>query len=336
MLKSYMTVEVKFVSFDELKTLDPGDYELQINTNGKLKAGDNKLKVKYGTVWSDDFPISGVVELIYKTITNIVLSNDTFTYPVTASEILAKITAVDVKMNDNSSGSLTAEQIASLMEVDGDLTVGTKDVTFKIKDTEAETDYEITINKGTLNPMVTFDDLTVTYDGNAKKIEATVSGLPEGFTLTPTYTVTGDATAHVADGYASAGTYNYSVSFNHTNGNYEQYTGTAEATLTIEKADYPGAGEIKFDGAMLTFDEAAHKLEVTDLPDGVTVKYFYNGTEQETPFEFTDINETGYSVTAKFTHTDGNYKTIADKTATLIISAKPTYDMTGVTFTNAE
>ncbi|MDE6790759.1 MAG: hypothetical protein K2J61_03450, partial [Clostridia bacterium] len=71
-LKSYLTVEIKYVSFDETITLDPGDYELQINSNNKLKAGDNKLKVKYTTSdnkvkYSAEFPISGVVELSYKT-----------------------------------------------------------------------------------------------------------------------------------------------------------------------------------------------------------------------------------------------------------------------------
>ncbi|MDE7076492.1 MAG: hypothetical protein K2O62_04135, partial [Clostridia bacterium] len=92
-LKSYMTVEVKFVSFDETITLDPGDYELQINTNNKLKAGENKIKVKYTTSdnktkYSAEFPIS-VEELTYKTITHIGLGKDEFTYPVTAKEILA-------------------------------------------------------------------------------------------------------------------------------------------------------------------------------------------------------------------------------------------------------
>ncbi|MDE7076090.1 MAG: hypothetical protein K2O62_02075, partial [Clostridia bacterium] len=232
-LKSYMTVEIKYVSFSETITLDPGDYELQINSNNKLKAGENKLKVKYGNKWSAEFPISGVVELSYKTISNIVLSDDTFTYPVTESEILAKITSVDVEMNDGGSDSLTAEQIASLMEIDGDLTAGTKDVTFKIKDSDAETDYEITINQGTLNPTVTFEGLTVTYDGNAKKIEATVTGLPEGVTLTPAYTVTGSATTYNAAGYANAGTYNYSVTFTHTDGSYAQYTTPSTAVLKI-------------------------------------------------------------------------------------------------------
>ncbi|MDE5765891.1 MAG: hypothetical protein K2I17_01825 [Clostridia bacterium] len=333
-LKSYLTVEIKYVSFDETIALDPGDYELQINSNNKLKAGDNKLKVKYTTSdnktkYSAEFPISGVVELSYKSITNIALSDDTFTYPVTASEILSKITSVDVEMNDGGSDSLTADQIAALMELDSssDLTVGTKDVTFKIKDTDAETDYEITINQGTLTPTVTFEGLTVTYDGSAKKIEATVSGLPEGFILTPVYTVTGSATTYNAAGYSDAGTYNYSVTFTHTDGNYAQYTTPSTATLKIDKATYTmptGYDETKqvtYTGSAISLP--ANWIDPDTLPTGVTVAYYEaDGT---TPFaDKTTVAK--YTVKAVFTVADpANYEVPAPVTLTFEITDKKTY-----------
>ena len=328
-IKSYMTVEVKYYEIE--KTTEIKDFELQINNDNKLKVGDNKLKVKYNGKWSAEFTISGVEELTFTSIESITLSKNEFTYPVTAEQIIAVVTAVDTQRNDGTAYTLTEEEIKSLIVLaDGsDLTAGTRDLTFKIKDTEASTDYPIIINKGTYEMSgITFGGLTMTYDGSAHKIE--ISGtLPEGVSVV--YSVAGQTATEFTD----AGTYEYTASFTHSNPNYNAITTTKTATLKIEQADYPDADKIKFENKTVTHTGGAQSIEATDVPAGVTVTYVYNGAEQSTPFEFTDLNESGYEVTAKFAHTNPNYKAIANKTATLIISAKPTYTITA-TFENKE
>ncbi|MDE6791051.1 MAG: MBG domain-containing protein, partial [Clostridia bacterium] len=200
-----------------------------------------------------------------------------------------------------------------------------KDVTFKIKDTDAEADYEITINQGTLTPTVTFKDLTVTYDGTAKKIEATVTGLPEGVTLVPAYTVTGSAITYNAAGYVNAGTYNYSVTFTHTDGNYAQYITPSTATLQIDKATYTmptGYDETK----QVTYTGSAISLPanwITGLDPDVTVAYYEaDGT---TPFAAkTTIAK--YTVKAGFSVADpANYEVPAPVTLTFEITDKKTF-----------
>ncbi|MDE7076791.1 MAG: hypothetical protein K2O62_05670, partial [Clostridia bacterium] len=301
------------------------DYELQINSNNKLKAGENKLKVKYTTSdnktkYSAEFPISGVVELSYKTISNIELSEDTFTYPVTASEILSKITSVDVEMNDGGSDTLTADQIAALMELDSssDLTVGTKYVTFKIKDTDAEADYEITINKGTFDVSgITFTGDTLTYDESAHSI-AYAGTLPDGVNAEYEYSGTKQATPFE---FTNAGTYNIILSFTHSNANYNVITKTLPATLKIDKATVTGitfASEVQPE-----ITDVTYTLEATGYPLWVTVTYSVTD-EEGNPLTGTSFSAAGtYKFTATFTHTDGNYEQIGPKTATLTISDKP-------------
>ncbi|MDE6790416.1 MAG: MBG domain-containing protein, partial [Clostridia bacterium] len=205
-----------------------------------------------------------------------------------------------------------------------------KDVTFKIKDTDAEADYEITINQGTLKPTVTFEGLTVTYDGTAKKLEATVTGLPEGFILTPAYTVTGSATTYNAAGYSDAGTYNYSVTFTHTDGNYAQYTTPSTATLQIDKAKVTG---IVFEDAVKPeITGTTYTLEATGYPSWVTPAYSVTD-EDGNPLSGTSFSAAGkYKFTATFTidpaHVN-NYEAIAPITKTLTISDKPEVEGAG-------
>ncbi|MDE7076079.1 MAG: MBG domain-containing protein, partial [Clostridia bacterium] len=183
---------------------------------------------------------------------------------------------------------------------------------------------EITINQGTLTPTVTFEDLTVTYDGSAKKIEATVTGLPEGLTLTPAYTVTGSATTYNAAGYTDAGTYNYSVTFTHTNGNYAQYTTPSTAILKIDKATVTG---IVFEDAVKPeITDVTYTLEATGYPLWVNVTYSVTD-EENNPLTGTSFSAAGtYKFTATFTidaaHVN-NYEAIAPITKTLTISDKP-------------
>ncbi|MDE6075321.1 MAG: hypothetical protein K2G26_02680, partial [Clostridia bacterium] len=131
--------------------------------------------------------------------------------------------------------------------------------------------------------------------------------------------------------FANAGTYEYTVSFTHENGNYNEITKTYSAVLTIEQADYPGADGIEFNNQSTSLGLTL-TAEAKNVPDGVTVTYVYGGEEQSEPFVFSELNLEGYVVIAKFTHSDPNYKPIGDKEATFVIGAKPTYNESGLSF----
>ncbi|MDE7076099.1 MAG: hypothetical protein K2O62_02130, partial [Clostridia bacterium] len=162
-------------------------------------------------------------------------------------------------------------------------------------------------------------DYTPAISGGEVPSEVTVNYEYDGTTQTTPFTFT------------NAGTYTVNVTFTHNNANYNDITKTLSATLKIEQADYPGASGIKFENKSASVGTTL-SAEATNVPDGVTVTYVYNGKEQNTPFEFTELNESGYEVVAKFTHSNPNYKAIGEKTAVIKISHKPVYNESGLAF----
>ena len=74
--------------------------------------------------------------------------------------------------------------------------------------------------------------------------------------------------------------------------------------------------QIKFGDLSVVYDGAAHGIEATDLPDGVTVTYLIDGAADKTA-----VGAGTYTVTARFTVTDGSAY-IEDKTAKLTIAKK--------------
>ena len=329
-----------------LKTEETTTYEFIIDNDGEsnLVEGDNYFKVRVidanagnKKVTSALVKIEDVKKLGYESIDSLILSGKTFTYPVTADDIIAAITSVTLNRNDGDStditDSATIKSVITLAD-DSDLTAGTgKSFTFKIAGVTGgdKTLGGFIINKGTFTPTVTFGNDTVTYDGSAHKIEATVSGLPTGLTLTPAYTVTGSSTTYDADGYTNAGTYNYSVTFTHTDPNYEQYTTASTATLTINKASYtmPTGYDLK---KQVTYTGSAISLPanwITGLPNGVTVKY----CEADGTTAFADKTAVGnYTVKAVFSVADSaNYNVPDPVTLTFEITNKKIYNL-NVTF----
>ncbi|MDE7400814.1 MAG: hypothetical protein K2N17_02040, partial [Clostridia bacterium] len=329
-IKGYLTVEA---SYTDGSTETLTSYKLEVDSHdGKLVAGNNTLVIST----NDDsqtitYEITGVVEKAVNAINIVQLSKNTFKYPVTTDEIKAAITRVNVNWNTGASGNLESFEDVT---VSGTLNAGNSvTVTIGVSGTTATKNITIKIDKGDFDVSgITFMGDTVTYDGDNHSIE--YSGTLPSTDISVEYEYNSSKQGTPWE-FANAGTYNITLSFTHSDANYNAITTTLPATLQIDKADYPGADGIKFEGATVTYDEAMHKLEATDVPTGVTVTYVYNGSApQSTPFEFDQINESGYTVTAKFSHTNGNYKDIADKTAKLTISAKPTYNMDGVTFEN--
>ena len=100
--------------------------------------------------------------------------------------------------------------------------------------------------------------------------------------------------------------------------------GTAEFTVTVEKADYDMSG-ISFNDATYTYDGSEKTLTIAGtLPDGVSVEYTTNSL----------IDAGSVEVTASFTGDTANYNAIADMTATLTVE-KADYDMSGISFNDA-
>ena len=134
-------------------------------------------------------------------------------------------------------------------------------------------------------------------------------------------------TVALADGEElKAGTVNFIFTF--TDGDLTKTSDPVE--VTINKGTYPDADKITFDNKTVSLG-GEHSIAVENLPDGVTVKYVYDGNETDEPPVFSELNNDGYEITAKFTHTNPNYEDIADITAKLIITDKEIYDKSELT-----
>ena len=146
---------------------------------------------------------------------------------------------------------------------------------------------------------ITFEDKTVTYDGNEH--ELTISGtLPEGVTVT-----------YENNENINAGTYEVTAILKGNGYN----TLTLKATLTINKADYDMSG-ITFEDKTVTYDGNEHELLIEGtLPEGVTVIYENN--------KLTEVGSV--KATAIFSHNNPNYNEIPNMTATLTVEENPLY-----------
>ncbi|MDE7162630.1 MAG: hypothetical protein K2O44_00940 [Clostridia bacterium] len=295
-------------------------YDLRIRTaDGKLQAGNNTVVISTndGSVTlSPNYVISGVVAVEVEEILLVDMSTTVFTYPVTLEQVKAAITDVRVKWNNGNSGPLGD---LSVVTVNGTLNVGTSvTINIGIDGVTLADPYDeyIVINKGTFDVTgITFTGDTLTYDGNTHSI-AYSGTLPDGVSVEYEYSGTKQTTPFE---FTNAGTYNITLSFTHSNANYNTISTTIPATLKIDKATVTGitfASEVKPEITGTTYT-----LEATGYPGWVTVDYYCDGVL------FTGASAAGeYDITAKFTidaaHAP-NYEPIPDMTKTLTISDKP-------------
>ena len=160
---------------------------------------------------------------------------------------------------------------------------------------------KLTINKAKYDmDEIAFEGKTITYDGNKHSLE--VTGLPAGVSV-----------GYVNNDMTNAGEYEVTATFIAADTtNYEPLAiADLTAKLTINKAKYD-MSRVEFADKTITYDGNIHSLEVTGLPEGVTVEYIGNGKKEAGT----------YAVIAKFTG-DANYEAIGDLTATLTIEAAP-------------
>lgn len=327
-LNDYLTVVATYDD-NTTHTLISSEFTVSITTNnGKLTAdGINEIYVEETISSSnnvgDSFSIPSVEASEIESFVLVKLSTTSFVYPVTADDIKDVLSQVKVKWNYNPNTAVDLTDY-EILEVVGTLDAGNQSLKLKCGDVESNA-FSITIAKGDFDIKATLDGDTITYDGNSHGLEIVWQEEIDGVTAEYLY---------VGDGYSdssapvNAGEYTVTVSFTHENPNYNAVTATLTATLTIEQADYPDADQITFTDTTKTYG-GQHSLVVENVPSGVKVVYVYDGIEQETPFVFSDISESGYEVEAKFVFVDAtdaiNYKAIPSKTAKLIITNKTLY-----------
>ena len=185
---------------------------------------------------------------------------------------------------------------------------GLSNANYKLPANVVSPEYTITAKEVTLAWTA---PANLEYDGTAKVPTVVAGGLVEGDNCTVTAALTGGADN------VNVGTFTYTAT-GLSNANYKLPANVVSPEYTITAAEHD-TSDLKFEGATVTYDGKEHSIEVTGLPEGVTVSY--EGNKQ--------VNAGIYTVTAKFT-VDGNHAPIADMTATLVISQR---DISNVTLT---
>lgn len=195
-----------------------------------------------------------------------------------------------------------------------DVTIDFSTLNDNIEDIPSKT-AKLIINKAKLDMSgVSFNDLEVEYDGNNKSIYI------DGYVDTSIINVT-----YLNNDHVEVGEYVVTVTFSHDLANYEQIE-SMSATLKI----LPKEMELEFLDQEFTYDETRHYLEVSNIPEGVSVTYTNNGKIDAG--EYTVIANISYDKT-------GNYRYPDQLEAKLIINKAPlpvTYDHRVYTYTGKE
>ena len=163
---------------------------------------------------------------------------------------------------------------------------------------------------------IIFDDLTVVYDGKAKKIEA--KNVPDGVLVSYDiyYTGTNIAIKEAKD----AGTYKVVAKFESLDNNYQKIQ-NKEAILTINKAKYD-MSKVSLDDYSKTYDGLEYEPRLATgsiLPSGVKVEFkCYKNNQLVT----SNANAGKYNIVASFKGDEKNYELIDDIKADLTVGKK--------------
>ena len=156
-----------------------------------------------------------------------------------------------------------------------------------------------TINR--INLTITADDKTKVYGTSDPALTYTASGFVGTDGNNPSITLERETGENV-------GTYDITVSYSNDNYIISLVPGTFEITKATHNMN-----DISFSGKTTEYNGEVHSLAISgELPSGVTVTYENND----------HINAGSYTVTAKFIYDTDNYNTIANMTATLVITAR--------------
>ena len=272
----------------------PNGVSATYENNGSVEAGTYEV-IAHLTDYSGNYEVPSELKTTLKINKKVLTENDltfeskevTYDGQAHSLEVSSLPSGVNVSYDNNSKTNAgDYEVIAKLRDNSGNY-----EVPSELKATLRINKKEITTND------LTFASKTVTYDGQAHSLE--VTGLPEGVTV-----------AYENNGKTDVGTYEVVAKLQDTTGNYI-VPAELKSTLKIDKKELT-ANDIKFDSKEVTYNGQVQSLEVTGLPDGVTVVYENNE----------NINAGTYEVVAKLTDTTGNYDIPAELKATLKINKK--------------
>ncbi len=176
------------------------------------------------------------------------------------------------------------------------------------------TSFNVNVQRRVFDDVFKLDGYTVTYDGNPHRVNLNRE-LPEGATAEFEYGNT----------FTNVGTYEISCVISKEGYVSKKLT----TTLVIEKANYDES-LIKMEDGVAVYDGEAKAIEVSGVPEGVSVTYdVYSGDIKVSRA----INAGDYRVVAHFSSTNSNYNEISDRSATLHIE-KADYDMSAVSFSD--
>ncbi|MCM1394435.1 MAG: DUF6273 domain-containing protein, partial [[Eubacterium] siraeum] len=315
----YVTVAVKASASNPSAVVKAGTIDLTFtfNDNGRTKSED---LIDDCTLAKGTYDISGVT-----------LASKSEQYD---GSMLTLAVSGDVK--DGKTGnvvtSLTASYVykkgGAQVSTDGVTEVGTYDViaSFVNGDTDNYENISDTLtatltvtNLGWDMSGVTFDDDTITYDGNFHELE--IGGTLPDNSINVTYKYEKDGVEVSApNGVKDAGVYTVTASFSNPDPTNYADIQDKTATLTINKANVDMSG-VSFNDRTVTANGSEFTLEISgNLPHpSIVVTYTVAGSGS------TSFKDAGtYEFTASFSNPDpNNYNNIDDMTATLTIETDP-------------
>lgn len=274
------TVTIKDKLPDGVQVIYVGN---SVKTLGEHKA----YAILYGDNYEDAI-LSATIKIEVNEIEGITLSDETFSYDGTAHSL-------------NFAGKLPAG-VQAAWDSNSLTDVGTKTVTLTLSgygyNTKTLTAC-VTVTKGDLKKTCKIDvqDKEFVYDGEAHSL--TYSGtLPEGVNANWTN-----------NSLTDAGTTLVSVTFTDSLGRYEDYT-VSDVKLTVKPADITDL--FVFNDADFIYKEDKFRTikndSTAELPDGITVRYSYNGDITDTAPTFTEAGEYKITLLAKG---NDNYKEVS-------------------------
>ncbi len=281
-----------YVSYENNSQITAGEHTVTARFTGD--ANHNKIPDMKATLTIEKatYAMEGI------TFEGLTVTYDGNTHPLAIQGQLPK----DVSVSYENNNRTTAGRHEVIAHFTGDKTNYNKIDDMKATLIIEKADYDLS--------KVTFEDLTVTYDGNTHPL-AIKGDLPDGVSV-----------VYENNEQTDAGRYTVTARFTGKDTVNHNLIPAKEATLIIEKADYDLSG-ITFEDDTLPYDGEAHSILISgDLPTDVSVAYDGNAM----------VNAGDYTITAHFTGKDTtNHNLIPDKTATLHIK-KLTYDLGDVTF----
>ncbi|MDE6076061.1 MAG: hypothetical protein K2G26_06460, partial [Clostridia bacterium] len=245
--------------------------------------------------------------------------------PLTTLKSYFEVVATYASMGSGDEPRPLTSFIVQIDDNNGKLVGGSNNVTIFTNDYSKSTSYTIkNVQELEYTQIITltFSQTTFTYPVTAEEIRDKIALFK--VKRNDEQTVDVDKSETTVEGDLTAGTKTLTLKLGDL---------TKTFSVTINKGDYNIPDSV-FEDKKVTYTGEAFDpegwIDTSKLPAGMTVSYSCDG-------DMTEVNESGYTVTATFSNPDpDNYNNPAPKTAKLIISDKPTYNMDGVTFEDKE